>query len=210
LMILAVWPNGIVGCHSRFACLSLPSLDVGVDLKRVIRSLSFLVLSIHRLSLLVVSPGGSRPSPSFPAPSSGLWPLGVGYPRLPCTAFDTFGFSLCMGSNEAWFGPGIFLVSLECYCADVVSILSPPLATQCLYGNISRSETSPGQAKSFLMIFGSLAEWYSWMPFPLCLPLSALSRRRCRAEVGHPLSELSCVIDPPSESTSSVAGWIPA
>ena len=124
--LLAVWPNGIVGCHSRFACLSLPSLDVGVDLKRVIRSLSFLVLSIHRLSLLVVSPGGSRPSPSFPAPSSGLWPLGVGYPRLPCTAFDTFGFSLCMGSNEAWFGPGIFLVSLECYCADVVSILSPP------------------------------------------------------------------------------------
>ena len=40
--LLAVWPSGIVGCHSRFACLSLPSLDVGVELKMVIRSLSFL------------------------------------------------------------------------------------------------------------------------------------------------------------------------
>ena len=78
------------------------------------------------LSLLVVSPGGSRPSPSFPGPSSGLWPLGVGYPWLPCTSIDTFGFSLCIGIKRRRFGPGIFLVSLECYCADVVSILSPP------------------------------------------------------------------------------------
>ena len=31
-----------VGCHSRFACFSLPSLDAGVELKMVTRSLSFL------------------------------------------------------------------------------------------------------------------------------------------------------------------------
>ena len=42
--LMIYWQSGrvVFGCHSRFACLSLPSLDVGVELKMVIRSLSFL------------------------------------------------------------------------------------------------------------------------------------------------------------------------
>ena len=156
------------------------------------------------LSLLVVSPGGSRPSPSFPGPSSGLWPLGVGYPWLPCTASIPSGLACAWDQTtqvRARKFPG---APSRCYCADVVSILSPPWQPNVYMAKISRPEASPGQAKSFLMIYGTVAKWYCWMPFPLCLPLSlslfllsrslslslSLSRRRCRAEEGHPLSEL--------------------
>ena len=104
--LVIYWQPGrvdIVGCHSRFARLSLPSLDVGVELKMGIRSLSFVCFRSTAESTSSVA--GWIPACLF-VPGPFLWPLASrGWISVVAMhGIDTFGFSLCMGSNDA--GPG--------------------------------------------------------------------------------------------------------
>ena len=108
-----------------------------------IRSLSFVCFRSTAESTSSVA--GWIPACLF-VPGPFLWPLASrGWISVVAMhGIDTFGFSLCIGIKRRRFGPGNFLVSLECYCADVVSIsLPPPWQPNVYMAKISRSEAMP-------------------------------------------------------------------
>ena len=90
-----------------------------------------------------------------------------------------------------------------------VSISPPPLATQCLYGKYHGQKTSPGQAKSFLMISWQSGRVVSGSHPRFCLPLPALSLRVIRASRLHSYAALFNSALGSPESPGSGAGFQP-
>ena len=174
------WHSGRVvsGSHPRF-CLPPPALSL-----RVIRA-----SRLHSYAALFNSALGSPESPGSGAgfqPGLLLVPGPVGHSILEpllTTGCSPSGLILYLGV--------LWASGIRCGTSVLrVSISLPPLATQCLYGKYHGQKTSPGQAKSFLMISWQSGRVVSGSHPRFCLPLPALSLRIIRASRLHSYAAL--------------------